>query len=352
MTRIVRCRPRRIPVRNAGAILAPLVLAGVMQPVPDAQAAVIAGSPTYQSTSSLFIDRGTFRPGGIVRGSSSTGFNGGGATGAATGPLIVPAPENGPNAPGATGSATDTQLRSFSRVAGEMGTADPATPRVEASNRSEVIRYFTFSNPGGSTVALDFLSFFDGTLRAGAFYELLGGASADMVFGLDIIGTQPGTRVKVFETRAGLNLVPSNNTWTFNTSVRGPADPANLAAAFIEGTGASHEAVYDAQFAEVLIEAARVPVGTIIGFNWYLETLARMEGEYVFQSLIAADFGSTAVVDLRISAVDEATASFEEVASVPSVVQVDAPAPAGLMLAGCLLAAFRLRRPGRYVGRR
>ena len=259
--------------------------------------------------------------------------------------MVLPAPEDGPRAPDASGSASDREMKSRSRVTGTLGAADPGLPIVEARNRSTVTRFFSFSNGTDPTVDLDFLSFFDGTLRGVAFYELLRNASASMSFGLEVLDPAAGTATPVFTTSARLDLLPGSNEWRLSTRASGAADPANLGSAFAPRAGGVREVIFDAIFAEVLTDAITVPVGTVIGLSWFLETAAVMQGEAVFSSFIEADFGNTASFDFRIAAADAATASFEEVLSVPAAT-LSAPGTTALCLLALLPAALsRMRRP-------
>ena len=298
-------------------------------------AALIAGPPTYSTSSSLIEDRGAVND--VLRAihGRQTGYkSNSGATAA-----IKSFPEGGGTLPsGAIGIASDTQLKSLARAAGRLANPDPNVPFVEARNLSVTTRYFSFSS-SQSTVPLDFFASVDGTLISAYLAEIIADVHSQVRFGLDVVDLNNTVIAPVFEVMA-INQWTGPGTFSLSTTTSGAADLADWQAAIDDlgvppGATPAGGRVFGVDYAKLLRNAYQAPVDRVLGFRWFLETEATVSGGFDFgtAALVEADFYNTANIDIALNDNAAVDASFSEILVTPVVVPLPATAP--LVLTGC-----------------
>lgn len=307
----------------------------------NVDAAYISGPPTYTSNSTINEDRGVIYPLQFFA-KNSTGYAGNNATSASAIQTFIPVGSTEPTE--ARGIASPAQLKSLSRVTGQVGSPNPNFPFVEARNISTNTRYFSFSTQtGAATVPLDILAVMDGTLTSSFLAELTSEVRSTVRFGLEIVDTAGTLITPVFDVQADNRWIGAGSFAVTGTS-SGAIDPADWQAAIgpsqpLAGLGGI---TVDIDLFKLIKNAYDAPVGQILGLRWFLETQARLEAAYGFPSgeIILSDFFNTANLGFELN---EAAPLDTLVTEFLSVAPVPIP-PAVALFFPALLALLRCRR--------
>ncbi|MCP5159298.1 MAG: hypothetical protein H6975_07715 [Gammaproteobacteria bacterium] len=315
---------------------------------------ILVGPPTFSTVSQITEDRALQATNAINHSASSATWKSTGATSASNGPILITVP--GTQQPTvADGIASDTELKSVSRVTGSLGARAPGAtmPSVRATNRSDITRFFLFDSSTLGTVPVTFTAFLDGEMTTTAGYEILSAASnARVTLGLDVVDISGALITNVFEVSARSEFAPGGGLprWTLLTSELGAAANGKWSNSFTDTTpgGAFFGNVYDIDYLENFANAYQAPIGVPIGFNWYLETEAFIEGTTAVNILLESDFFNTLTVDQMIDSSAANLATMTEVLVTPLVSAVPLPTTWLLLVSG-LVVGFVISKRGKPV---
>ena len=297
-------------------------------------APIIAGPPTYRSISNVDEMRGgVFRP--EHRAVHSQGWNGQGSQGAVSAARVF---DTGPTF--ARGAASSNMLKSHSRVGGQLSVPPPMFPYATATNRSETTRFFEYKSSTLTHVPVTFSSFLDGTLTSTALGEIFQSVGAGVEFGLQVVDVNNNVLANVLSVSARSAYDPlSPDGWSLFTRSSGAAALTDWNDAFTDITPPTlfFGDVYDVNYLKNFPDAYLAPVDTILGFRWYLETEAGMEGIFLFNAILESNFHNTAVFDQFISDSAAGQATVTEYFTVPQQVTPVPEPSSAMLLVGCLV---------------